>query len=189
MKFKQRVLVAFTLVEVVLAVGVVSFALLAIFSLFSTALRTNSETLSQQEALGVTRAFTGYLGSTNVGFSNVFTWAKDPVAAPEVYIYSDEDGAFQYGLGSDTAFVGKLAARPGRLFRMVLELSRNMPLRDASGAISEARPSASVLPASAASYTNDAALALKVRVFDVAAPGLPITNLQPVLTYDAIVPR
>lgn len=180
---------AFSLVEVVLAVGVVSIALLGIFGLFSTALRTNSETLSQQEVIGVTRAFSGYLGSTNVGFSNVFNWAKNPTAAPEVYIYSATNGAFQYGLGSDSAFVGTLASRQGRLFRMALEFSPNMPLRDASGAIAVARPTASDLPASAASYTNDAALALKVRVFDVAAPGLPITNLQPVLTYDAMLAR
>lgn len=180
---------AFSLVEVVLAVGVVSIALLGIFGLFSTALRTNSETLSQQEVLGVTRAFSGYLGSTNVGFSNVFNWAKNPATAPEVYIYSATNGSFQYGLGSDSAFLSALTARQGRLFRMALELSPNMPLRDATGAISVARPVAADLPASATSYTNDAALALKVKVFDVSSPGLSITNLQPVLTYDAIVPR
>ncbi len=180
----------FSLIEIVLAVGIVSIALLAIFGLFGTSLRSNAETLSQHEFMGVTRSFGDYLHATNggAGFSNVFNWVKTPATAPEIYSFAMTNGSFTNGLGTDPAFLAAAGQRPGRLFRLALALSPNMPLRDSSGSVIS-RPSASDLPATAASYTNEAVLALQIRAFSVPAPGVTITNLQPVFTYDTTIRR
>lgn len=180
----------FSLIEIVLAVGIVSIALLAIFGLFGTALRSNAETLSQHEIMGVTRSFGDYLQATNggAGFTNVFSWVKAPGSAPEIYSFATTNGSFTNGLGTDSTFLAAASGRSGRLYRLALALSPNMPLRDASGNVI-ARPSASDLPATAAAYTNEAVLALQIRAYSVPAPGGPITNLQPVFTYDSTIRR
>jgi type II secretory pathway pseudopilin PulG len=180
----------FSLIEIVLAVGIVSLALLAIFGLFGTALRSNAETLSQHEFLGVTRSFGDYLHATNggAGFTNVFDWVKSPDSAPDLYSFAMTNGSFTNGLGSDPAFMAAAGQRAGRLFQMKVFLSPNMPLRNAAGNVI-ARPSVSDLPANAAAYTNDAALALQVQAYSVPAPGVTITNLQPVVTYDTTIRR
>jgi len=180
----------FSLIEIVLAVGIVSIALLALFGLFGTSLRSNSETLSQHELMGVTRSLSDYLQATNggAGFTNVFNWVKDAGSAPELYSFATTNGSFTNGIGTDSAFLAALNQRPGRLFRMQISLSPNMPLRTAAGGLT-AGPKASDLPASAAAYTNDAVLALQVRAFSVPAPGIAVTNLQPVLTYDTAIRR
>jgi prepilin-type N-terminal cleavage/methylation domain-containing protein len=180
----------FSLIEIVLAVGIVSIALLAIFGLFGTALKSNAETLSQHEVMGVTRSFGDYLHATNGGggFTNVFNWVKTPSTAPEIYAFAMTNGSFTNGLGSDSDFVAATSQRRGRLFRLALALSPNMPIRGASGSLIS-RPSASDLPASASAYTNEGVLALQVRAYSVPAPGGSITNLQPIFTYDTTVQR
>lgn len=180
----------FSLIEIVLAVGIVSIALLAIFGLFGTALRSNAETLSQHEVLGVTRSLSDFLHATNggAGFSNVFSWIKTPAAAPEIYSFATTNGAFTNGLGNDAAFSAAAGQRPGRLFRMEISLSPNMPIRNFSGNVTAA-PAVSDLPADPAAYTNEAVLALQVRAFSVPSVGAALTNLQPVFTYDTAIRR
>ena len=55
---KSRSSDAFSLIEVVLALGVVAIALVGIFSLFSTSLKTNRETTDRQEGIDLHRAST-----------------------------------------------------------------------------------------------------------------------------------
>lgn len=180
----------FSLIEIVLAVGIVSIALLAIFGLFGTALRSNAETLSQHEFMGVTRSFGDYLSSTNggAGFTNVFNWVKAPESAPGIYAFAMSNGSFTNGLETDPVFLAAASQRPGRLFRLTLSLSPNMPIRSSAGN-EISRPSAADLPASAEAYTNEAVLALQIRAFSVPAPGTSLTNLQPVFTYDSAIRR
>ena len=71
----------FSLVEVVLAVGIVGFALLSIFSLFSVSLQTNNATIEQVEALSAVKALPAVLQSVkdtstppNQGFIPVYNW-------------------------------------------------------------------------------------------------------------------
>jgi len=179
---------AFSLVEIILAVGIISIALVAIFGMFGTSLRSNSETISQEEVLGLNRSFSDYLRSTNVGFSNVFGWVKATGTDPGIFAFVQTNGQITNGLGSDAAFVAVTSARSGRLFRSVIDLSPNMPLRQANGTLI-ARPVAADLPATAGLFTNDAALAVQVRVFSVSSAGAVVTNLQPVLIYDTAVFR
>ena len=97
----------FSLVEVVLAVGIVGFSLLSIFSLFSVSLQTNSATIAQVEALSAVKALPALLQSVqdtstppNQGFITVYNWmvnANNPVpvttttataSAPLLYAYN-----------------------------------------------------------------------------------------------------
>lgn len=179
----------FSLVEIVLAVGIIGVALLAIFGLFSTALRSNAETMSQQEVLGLSRSFTDFLRSTNggAGFTNVYGWVRNPSSAPEVYAFAMTNGVFTNGIIGSSMTEDVIGRRPGRLYRMVLSLSPNMPIQ--SGGTNIMRPLADNLPANVAAYTNDALLAVQVRAFVVGGPGVPLTNLTPVFTYDTTVFR
>ncbi len=178
----------FSLIEIVLAVGIISISLVAIFGLFGTSLRSNSETIAQHEVLGLSRSLLDFLRSTNAGFSNVYSWVKDPNSDPGIFSYLQTNGQITNGLGSDARFSGAAASRGGRLFRSILSLSPNMPLRQSDGSVL-ARPSAANLPASAAGFTNDAALAVQIRVYSVPSSNYSPTNLQPAFTYDTAIFR
>lgn len=181
---------AFSLVEIVLAVGIISIALLAIFGLFGTSLRSNNETISQHEVLGISRSLTDFLESTNsgAGFTNVFNWVKNTNSAPGVFSYVLTNGQMTNALGTDPGFDGAVATRSGRLFRSTLSLSPNMPLRRPDGTVI-ARPSSSDLPATADLYTNEVALPVQVRIYSVASSSVALTNLQPVFTYETAISR
>ena len=57
---------AFSLIELVLAIGVVAFALVGIFSLFSASLKTNKDSSAQQEGFEVAAMVTSWMQNTNV---------------------------------------------------------------------------------------------------------------------------
>ncbi len=179
---------AFSLVEIILAVGVVGIALLAILGLFGSMLKTNAETISQQEMVGISRSLSDFLGSTNAtqgaGFTNVFGWVKNP-PDPGIFSYAETNGAITTGLATQ---LPNVAGRGGRLYRIVPQLSPNMPFRNAAGNLI-ARPQPSDLPANAAAYTNAASLALQIKVYAVGSPTVPYTNLAPVFIYDTTVSR
>lgn len=181
----------FSLVEVVLAIGIVSFALMVIFGLFGNSLRTQAETVSQQEALGLSRSLPGALvtnpvTTTTDGFAEVCGWVKSGTA-PEILAFMNTNGAFRIAqAGNFTA--SEIANRGGRLFRIVPSLSPNMPMVAGNGSMIP-RPSPSDLPDDPANFTNSARLPLQIQIFEVATPGLPIENRAPVLTYDTAIGR
>ena len=95
----------FSLVEVVLAVGVTAFALVAIFSLFSVSLQSNASSVDQIEALSATKALPAFLAGANSmpgtpsqqGFPTVYGWlaspsnpspTSSPPGAPLIYAYN-----------------------------------------------------------------------------------------------------
>jgi type II secretory pathway pseudopilin PulG len=57
---------AFSLIELVLAIGVVAFALVGIFSLFSASLKVNKDSSAQQEGFEVAAMVTSWMQNTNV---------------------------------------------------------------------------------------------------------------------------
>ena len=84
MKTRSGRLAGFSLVEVVLAIGIVGFALLSVFSLFSVSIQTNAATMEQVEALSAVKALPAFLqavkdGSTppNQGFAPVYAWVSN----------------------------------------------------------------------------------------------------------------
>ena len=161
----------FSLIEVVLAVGIVSFALLAIFGMFGVSLKTSADTISQQEVAGMTRSLNDFLRTTNpaTGFSNVSNWIGND---PGIYCFVATNGTITNGLGTDSGFVSGTSSRSGRLFRAVISLSPNAP-----GITS------------LADVATNAILPIQVRFYSVPSAGLSVSNLQPVYTYDTAISR
>jgi len=158
----------FSLIEVVLSVGIVSCALLAIFGMFSVSLKTSADTISQQEVAGMTRSLNEFLRTTNpaAGFSNVSNWIGSD---PGIYCFVTTNGRFTNAVGIQESD----ASRSGRLFRAVLSLSSNAPgittLTD---------------------LATNAIIPLQVRIYTVPSVGLTnLSNLQPVYTYDTAISR
>ena len=158
---------AFSLIEVVLAVGIVSFALLAIFGMFGVSLKTSADAVSQQEVAGMTRSLNDFLRSTNpaTGFSNVSNWIGSD---PGIYCFVTTNGRFTNAVGIQDSD----ASRSGRLFRAVLSLSPN-----AAGI------------SNLADVATNAIIPLQVRFYSVPSAGLSVSNLQPVYTYDTAISR
>lgn len=161
---------AFSLVEVVLSLGIVSFALLAIFAMFGSSLRSVSETISQQEVLGITRTLGDFLGSTNasygVGYSTVSNWVAAPDSAPGLFAFVTINGTVT--MGSSSADTN----RGGRLFRIVPTLSSNVP--GITGA---------------ADLASNAFIPLQVKIYEVPAAATDISRLMPFFTYETSVFR
>jgi len=180
----------FSLVEVVLAIGILTFALIAIFGLFGSSLRSKAETLSQQEVLALTRSFAGMLGNPEFsgGFTNVYAWVRQTNTMPEILAFLNTQGTFRLGQATDAAFLQEAETRNGRLFRIVPSLSPNMPLQQANGSWIP-RPKAADLPANPAEFTNHSRLPLQIRVFEVGSPGLSLDNRVPILTYETALAR
>ena len=64
-RFNTSTIRAFSLIEVVLAIGVVAFALVGIFSLFSGSLKTNKDGSAQQEGFEAPRILNSMFEATN----------------------------------------------------------------------------------------------------------------------------
>lgn len=170
---------AFTLVEVVISLGIVSFALLAIFALFGTSLRSASETVSQQEILGITRSLADVLRSgtsttsgsnAGLGYKVVSEWVENG-SYPVLLAFSGTDGIVKTGTNitaADTA----LSQRSGRLYRLVPSLSRNVP------GISSFNDLA-----------NQAFIPLQIKIYEVPTLETGTNNRQPVFTYETSVFR
>jgi Tfp pilus assembly protein PilV len=178
----KRGVQAFSLVEVVLALGIVSFGLLAIFGMFAASLQTNRDIISQQEAFSVSRGLPAFLSQQ--GFGKIYTNVQTGVD-PGIYFYRQ--------LGSNTVFYTNgittvdPAQREGRLFRVLLGVSPNISLVKTDGSTA-VRPSKADLPASVADYTNGV-LGLSVRVYSVPQVNIIPTNSFPVMLFDYALPR
>ncbi len=162
--------------EVVLALGVVAFALMAIFGMFGMSLRSTSETTSQQEVLGLSRSVGDFLRSTNTaygaGFDNVSKWISDGTD-PGLFVFVTADGSVTNGLSNNIAqAASSLTNRSGRLFRMVPTLSSNVPGINAI-----------------ADIATNAFIPLQIKVYAVPTVETAVSNRQPVFTYETAVFR
>ena len=160
---------AFSLIEVVLAVGISTFALVAIFGMFSVSLKSSAETISQHEVTGMTRSFGDFLRSTNPasGFSNVSNWISSD---PGLFCFATTNGAYTNGLSNSIA--DSIASRSGKLYRMVIGLSSNAP--GITGL---------------ADIATNAFIPLQVKVYMVPSVATPVAKLPPVFTYDTSISR
>jgi hypothetical protein len=184
------------LVEVVLALGIVSFGLLGVFAVFSVSLQSNSEVISQYESFGANRALPAFFQQQvqQSGFNTVYGWVQSPATAPTVYAYmltntSSASTNLQTSirLGTDTALSGEIGRHDGRLFRVVFAISPNMPIVNTSG-VFVPRPTASDLPASYLNYTNGV-LAVQAKLYAVPAVNVLPANTAPALTFDTTINR
>lgn len=210
---KQRA--GFSLVEVVLAIGIVGFALVSIFSLFSVSLQTNSSVVDQVEALSAVKALPAFLESANAtpsdykqqGFATVYNLAKSPTAvtsAPPIYAYNVPVAAgstaspgtpgqsavlFATDPALTTASAPMAAAnRQGRLFGVYLTVSPNFPVGATVYPTPGTLGSYNPSPSPSPGGYPEGVLAVQVKVYVLPQIGAaPPSGAYPVLTYDLTV--
>lgn len=171
---------AFSLIEVVLALGVVAIALVGIFSLFSTSLKTNRETTDRQEGIDLHRVVDAGLRDTNVVDDleklNGDIYAGAAGSQREFYIFTTQGEA-----GWSACMTNTLRPLPplpppgGILYHVSVTACSNAPTN--------------VFPAS--EWTNWPGLPVSVRIHsmpNIAARGA-LTNNPPVSVFDLIIPR
>lgn len=171
---------AFSLIEVVLALGVVAIALVGIFSLFSTSLKTNRETTDRQEGIDLYRVVDAGLRDTNMVddleklHGEIYTGAAG--SQREFYIFTT-----QGELGWSACMTNTLKPLPplpppgGILYHVSVGACSNIPLN--------------VFPPSG--WTNWPGLPVAVRIHsmpNIAARGV-LSNNPPVSVFDLIIPR
>lgn len=126
---------AFSLIEVVLAIGIVSFALLVIIGLFGGVLRSSSDNAGRRGMSEAVDSLRSYLTET-AGFTNTFNWAKAQTNLVYVTYLSDSNGnpdpASQNVVGiwtnsSGTGLNAYDAARAGRWLTAKLKVSPSNP--------------------------------------------------------------
>ncbi len=169
---------AFSLVEVVIAVGIVAFSLLAVFAMFGSSLRSVSETVTQHEAPIITRSLGEFLSSTNpaygVGYTIVSNWVANN-SDPQLFALVLSNGTVTNGFGTNDNFknlANSLTNRSGRLYRIVPTLSTNVP------GITNA-----------ANLASNIIIPLSVKIYEVPTLEASTNKLLPVLIYETSVTR
>ena len=134
-----------SLIQVVLAVGVVAFAIISVLALFGESLQSGRQVTDEDEALGIARALPAFLQAE--GFNTVYGWLQTPGSAPAIYGYNISPTALAATSGTytaqqavictsaDTFLTGTssgYSARLGRLFEITLTLSPNMPIHSST---------------------------------------------------------
>ena len=174
----------FSLVEVVLALGIVAFCLLAMFSLLGNSLKTSSDTMGTTEALNARETVNEFLrtqwGGTN--FSNAYGGLKDGTLE-DAYVFAatNAQGVAESKVyrTNDSALTENVGKRSGRLLRATFKVSTNFPIIGANSTLSVF---------TAETYPNSA-LGVLVDVYDV--PGVGSTNYtnSRVLRYETTISR
>ncbi len=202
----------FSLIEVVLAVGVVAFAIIAIIALFGSSLESSRQVTDEDEALGIVRALPAFLQQQ--GFNTVYGWivasSTTPTGAATLYGYNivptplnattavadSAQMAVIYSSTNPSLTSGATAyqTRAGRLFAIQLSMSPNMAIHSgtAPNASIITQPTASQLPSSSASY-GESILPVHASLYSIGAV-LSGTNsipagAPPVFSYDTAVSR
>lgn len=172
---------AFSLIETVLAIGVVAFALLGIVGLFSSSMKNNRDSLAQQESFHAARMITSRMQDTNFFLPKSLGALQAelcPSGFTNYYLYTVNEAIVltnspTYGLTNGTMYCVQM-----RLSENLLSITNAFPI-SAGGA-----PSSS-------DWKNWPGLPLSVRVYTLPNAALvkTITNTLPVMTFDMVIPR
>lgn len=182
----------FSLIEIVLAVGIVAFALVTIFGLFGSALRSSTDTLSEVEAINTRGSLSRFLQERSGG-SN-FPASYDLLKGEsfwDLYAFSVNDA---HGLAEQVVYraddpdlPATSAARTGRLLRARVRVSPNFLLQ--GGNQTAGNLTAGDLPADVNSFSN-AKLGVSVTVYDVPAVAEDVpSGKKPVFRYETTLSR
>jgi type II secretory pathway pseudopilin PulG len=180
---------AFSLIEVVLAIGVVAFSLLGIVGLFSSSIKNNRESSAQQEAFHAARVISSSMQETNFfhppNSLGTLQLALCPRGATtNYYLYASD----VYNSGGTLVLTNE---RPkgmtdGTLYCVQVQLSENLISLTNTFPFGDGRTNATYTD-----WTNWPGLPLSVRVYTLpnGAPTNSITNTVPVMTFDMVIPR
>ena len=204
---------AFSLVEVVLALGITSVALLAVFAMFSSPIQSSQAIVEQQEVLGIARALPIWLQdqlAKSGTISTIYPWVQSPVAATDaapIYAYclpvaSDSQMASNISAqvvlcsGTDATAMANADRRQGRLFGIYLLISPNCPIEISGTTV--AKPVTGNLPADGGAYIlgntsaipprGNPALAIQARIYAIPNANAQPGNAIPALIYDTVIP-
>lgn len=173
---------AFSLIEVVLAIGVVAFALLGIVGLFSSSMKNNRESSAQQESFHAARMISSRMQDTNFflpkSLGDIQSVLCPAGASKNYFLYTANDTIIltnspSYGLTN------------GTLYCVQVLLSQNL------ATMTNAFPMAGGVTPSSSDWPNWQGLPLSVKVYSLPNASLTntITNSVPVMTFDMVIPR
>jgi type II secretory pathway pseudopilin PulG len=172
----------FSLVEVVMAIGIVSFAMLTIIGLFGGLMKSSSENSDRREQVEAVDSLRAYLNES-VEFSNAFVLARDREEVLYLTYFADTNGVPQsgsehvFGFWTNSTATGLDAyeqARSGRWLRAKLSISPSNPSGTNGTTFSD--------------YSNKSLLFVNAEIRVIAAPGQAATN-QGALTTTLAVRR
>ena len=188
---------AFSLVEVVIAIAVVTVGIISILALFGVSFTAVREVTNQGEAYGVAQALPAYLQSA--GFNTVYAGVKAGTAT-NIYAYTTNNYVVIDTNGASDMTSTLYAQRSGRLFNISLSLSTNAPVALSTNAATTPAyitTGTSTLPTSGApdggtgAGYGDAYLPINVKIYSI--PQIPapasMTNSPPALNYDTVLSR
>ena len=185
---------AFSLIEVVLAIGVVAFALLGIVSLFSTSLKTNKDAGAQQEGFEVQRMVLSRLQDTNAftpaNISNMCktNYGFNPGRTNTLFVYtSNTPGNPTVPLTVLTnAVPASFPLTNGILYYVLIKAvsTNNLP--------TNVFPGFDKLPSSG-NFPNWPAYPAHADVYAIPSPAMTNVNFlgrsAPVISFDFIIPK
>jgi type II secretory pathway pseudopilin PulG len=215
MKIDFKKPTGFSLVEVVLALGITSFALLVIFAMFNSPLQLSSAITEQQEAVGIARALPGWLKDqvqNQHNFPGIYGWVQTPVATtatPAIYAFClpsvgaatspNAPARVVVCNATDSTSMAGASSRQGRLFGIYLTISPNYPVETTGGTVASpgtasltgfADYKAYILGNTTITPTHgNPMLAVQAAIY--ALPGTTATpgkTAYPSLTYDVVIP-
>ena len=184
---------AFSLIEVILAIGVTSFALLGIFALFSTSLKSNKDSSAQQEGFEVQRMLLSKFQDTNQFSTN---FVKTNIFEP-VYQNRTNVAYFIYTLsnsGTMTTTLTNVAPASvtnysGNLYYIRVSAASNLS-SSMSNIFQNYSPGLSVNVTNIPFWPS---LPLHATVYSIPTPtstnATIINNSVPVISFDLIIPK
>jgi uncharacterized protein (TIGR02598 family) len=199
----------FSLIEVVLAVGVVAFAIISVLALFGQSLQSARQVTDEDEALGIARALPAFLQAE--GFNTVYGWLSSN-STPTIYGYNISPAALSgttytgqqavICTSTDTLLTGTsagYATRLGRLFEITLSLSPNMPIHTGTNStayVPTVSGSAQTLQQLVNTYNwttstgyPESILPIRASIYPISGLGVTLTGVYPAFTYDTAVSR
>ena len=176
----------FSLIEVVIAMGIATFALISIFGLFSTSLTTNKDASTQQEGFEVERVLpsrlmdTNFQTACNLTPANLFTTLYPGKGSSGVFVYTATNQT-----GISTIITNNppptLASSFGMVYYVKLSASSNAPTNVFVNGTA----------AQAADWNSWPGLPVTARVYQIPNPlnTNSVTNSVPTMIFDFIIPR
>ena len=191
---------AFSLIEVVIAIGIVSFALLGIIGLFSATLKTNKDASAQQEGFEIQRMLLSkmqdtnqfpYLG-TNAVIANTLRQICNMVwrnaNTTNYFLYTSNNGGILTTVMTNVA-PASTASYSGILYYVQITAASNIPTAFIN-------IYAGITPAGSFSLSNFPfwpSLPLHAIVYSIPTPtstsAALISNSTPVISFDFIIPK
>ena len=186
---------AFSLIEVVIAIGIVSFALLGIIGLFSATLKTNKDASAQQEGFEIQRMLlskmqdTNQIPATNMRMIFFQIYQQQKTNYCFIYTFSNAGGLVTFlTTPTNNATTTSIPNYIGTLYYVRLTAASNLNT-SMSSIFTNYTPTVNVT-----NWTNWPSLPVHATVYSIPTPTIItnaafISNSTPVISFDFIIPK